>query len=170
MVVGSDDTGARSSNICLSAATGIHPAPLARPHSLGAMGLGLSHIRFYTARGIHPAPLARPFSQGLRDWGCRTLDFIRLEGSILRLWRGPSLGAYGIGVVTHWILYGYGDPSCADGAAPLWGSTGLGLSHIGFYTARGIHPAPLARPLSGGLRDWGCHTLDFIRLRGPILR
>ena len=106
MVVGSDDTGARSSNICLSAATGIHPAPLARPHSLGAMGLGLSHIRFYTARGIHPAPLARPFSQGLRDWGCRTLDFIRLEGSILRLWRGPSLGAYGIGVITHWILYG----------------------------------------------------------------
>ena len=77
MVVGSDDTGARSSNICLSAAT-----------------------------GIHPAPLARPLSGGLRDWGCRTLDFIRLEGSILRLWRGPSLGAYGIGVVTHWILYG----------------------------------------------------------------
>ena len=29
MVVGSDDTGARSSNICLSVATGIHPASLA---------------------------------------------------------------------------------------------------------------------------------------------
>ena len=77
MVVGSDDTGARSSNICL-----------------------------YAARGIHPAPLARPLSRGLRDWGCRTLDFIRLGGSILRLWRGPSLWAYGIGVVAHWILYG----------------------------------------------------------------
>ena len=48
MVVGSDDTGARSSNICLSAA----------------------------------------------------------RGSILRLWRGPSPRAYGIGIVTHWILYG----------------------------------------------------------------
>ena len=77
MVVGSDDTGARSSNICL-----------------------------YTARGIHPAPLAWPLSRGLRDWGCHTLDFIRLGGSILRRRRGPSLGAYGIGVVTHWILYG----------------------------------------------------------------
>ena len=54
MVVGSDDTGARSSNICLSAAT-----------------------------GIHPAPLARPFSKGLRDCGCHTLDFIRLRGPIL---------------------------------------------------------------------------------------
>ena len=49
MVVGSDDTGARSSNICLSAAT-----------------------------VIHPAPLARPLSRGLRDCGCHTLDFIRL--------------------------------------------------------------------------------------------
>ena len=77
MVVGSDDTGARSSNICLSAAT-----------------------------GIHPAPLAWPFSKGLRDCGCHTLDFIRLGGSILRLWRGPSPRAYGIVVVTHWILYG----------------------------------------------------------------
>ena len=77
MVVGSDDTGARSSNICLSAAT-----------------------------GIHPAPLARPFSKGLRDCGCHTLDFIRLGGSILHRWRGPSLGTYGIVVVTHWILYG----------------------------------------------------------------
>ena len=72
MVVGSDDTGARSSNICLSAAT-----------------------------GIHPAPLVQPLSRGLRDCGCRTLDFIRLGGSILRLWRGPSLGAYGIVVVAH---------------------------------------------------------------------
>ena len=77
MVVGSDDTGARSSNICLSAAT-----------------------------VIHPAPLARPLSRGLRDCGCHTLDFIRLGGSILRLWRGPSPRAYGIVVVTHWILYG----------------------------------------------------------------
>ena len=33
MVVGSDDTGARLSNICLYAATVIHPAPLARPLS-----------------------------------------------------------------------------------------------------------------------------------------
>ena len=77
MIVGSDDTRARSSNICLSA-----------------------------ARGIHPAPMARPFSKGLRDWEWLILDFIRLGGSILRLWRGPSLGAYGIVVVTHWILYG----------------------------------------------------------------
>ena len=45
MAVGSDDTGARSSNICL-----------------------------YAARGIHPAPLARPLSRGLRDWVCHTLD------------------------------------------------------------------------------------------------
>ena len=77
MVVGSDDMGVRSSNICL-----------------------------YAARGIHPAPMARPFSKGLRDWGCHTLDFIRLRGSILHRWRGPSPRAYGIGVVTHWILYG----------------------------------------------------------------
>ena len=100
-----------------------------------------------------PAPMARPFSKGLRDWGCRTLDFIRLGGSILRRRRGPSLGTYGIGVVTHWILYGYGAPSCTDGAALLQGPTGLGLSHIGFYTARGIHPAPMAWPFSRGLWD-----------------
>lgn len=35
MVVGSDDTGARSSNICFYAATGIHPAPLVQPLSRG---------------------------------------------------------------------------------------------------------------------------------------
>lgn len=39
MVVGSDDTGARSSNICLSAARGIHPAPMARPLSRGPWDL-----------------------------------------------------------------------------------------------------------------------------------
>lgn len=39
MVVGSDDTGARSSNICLSAATGIHPAPLVQPLSRGLRDL-----------------------------------------------------------------------------------------------------------------------------------
>ena len=58
--------------------------------------------------------------------------FMPLRGSILRLWRGPSLGAYGIGVVAHWILYGYGDPSCADGAALLQGHTVFGGVHIGF--------------------------------------
>ena len=79
MVVGSDDTGVRSSNICLSAATGIHPAPLARPHSLGAMGLGLSHIRFYTARGIHPAPIVWLSSKGLRDLEWLILVFISLR-------------------------------------------------------------------------------------------
>ena len=40
MVVVSDDTGARSSNICLSAATGIHPAPLVQPLSRGH-GIGV---------------------------------------------------------------------------------------------------------------------------------
>lgn len=50
MVVGSDDTGARSSNICLSAAT-----------------------------VIHPAPLARPLSRGLRDWEWLIFPFILLH-------------------------------------------------------------------------------------------
>ena len=45
---------------------------------------------------------------GSDDTGARSSKsvFLLLGGSILRLWRGPSLGAYGIGVVTHWILYG----------------------------------------------------------------
>ena len=102
---------------------------------------GIVERFFYTVTRIHPEPLARPLSRGLRDWGCHVLD-----------------------------LYGYGDPSCADGAALLQGPTGLGLSHIGFYTATGIHPALTARPLSRGLRDWGCHALDIIRLGGSILR
>ena len=57
------------------------------------MGLGLSRIGFYTARGIHPAPMARPLSRSLRDWGCRTLDFIRLGGihPALMVWL-PSKG------------------------------------------------------------------------------
>ncbi len=63
MVVGSDDTGARSSNICLSVAT-----------------------------GIHPAPMVRPFSRGLWDWVCFIWASMRLRGSILRFWRGRSLG------------------------------------------------------------------------------
>ena len=140
-------------------ARGIHPAPMARPLSrglwdlgchtlnfirlggsilrrrrgpfLGAYGLGVFHIGFQDATRIHPAPMARPFSKGLRDWGCHALDFIRLRGSILRRWRGPSLGAYG-----------------------------LGVSHIGFYTVTGLHPAPMARPFSKGLRFWGSHWLS----------
>ena len=38
------------------------------------------------------------------------------------------------------------------------------FSRIGFYTARGIHPAPLARPLSRGLRDLEWLILAFILL------
>ena len=78
MVVGSDDTGARSSNICLSA-----------------------------ARGIHPAPLARPFSKGLRDCGCHILDFIRLRGPILHRWCGSPLRAYGIWSGSYSLSYCY---------------------------------------------------------------
>lgn len=78
MVVGSDDTGARSSNICLSAAT-----------------------------VIHPAPLARPLSRGLRDCGCHTLDFIRLGGSILHRWCGSPVRTYGIWSGLYSLSYCY---------------------------------------------------------------
>ena len=94
------------SHIGFYTARGIHPAPMARSFSKGLRFWGVFHIGFQDATRIHPAPMARPLSRGLRDWGCRTLDFIRLGGSILRRRRSPSLGAYGIGVVAHWILYG----------------------------------------------------------------
>ena len=93
---------------------------------LRAYGLGVFHIGFQDATRIHPAPMARPLSRGLRDWGCHTLDFIRLGGSILRRRRGPSLGAYGLGVSHIGFYTVTGDPSCADGAALLQGPTGLG--------------------------------------------
>lgn len=64
-------------------------------------------LGFYTARGIHPAPMARPFSKGLRDWGCHTLDFIRLRGPILHRWCGSPLRAYGIWSGSYLLLYCY---------------------------------------------------------------
>lgn len=102
--------------------------------------VGLSNVSFIRLRGPSCADGARPLSRSLWDWGCHTLDFIRLRGSILRRRRGPSLGAYGLGVF-----------------------------HIGFQDATRIHPAPMARPLSRGLRFFGGLTLAFRMLRGSIL-
>ena len=73
MVVGSDDTGARSSNICLSAARGIHPAPLARPFSKGLRDCGCHILDFIRLGGIHLAPMARPLSRG--PWDLEWLIF-----------------------------------------------------------------------------------------------
>lgn len=132
MVVGSDDTGARSSNICLYAATGIHPAPMARPLSRGLRDWGCRTLDFIRLWGsiLHRWP------KSLRDWGCHTLDFIRLGGSILRRWRGPSPRAYG-----------------------FWGV------HIGFQDATRIHLAPIVWLPSKGLRDLEWLIFAFILLR-----
>ena len=58
-----------------------------------------------------------------------------------------------------------GTLSSAFGAALLQGPTRWGLSRIGFHTAAGIHPAPLARPFSKGLPASGYLTFAFIPLR-----
>ena len=90
--------------------------------------------------------------------------FMPLRGSILRLWRGPSLGAYGIGVVTHWILYGYGDPSCADGAALLQEPTGFGVAHIRFHIAMGETPKLNLAKLSTLNKSRSCYMICMLTL------
>ena len=57
----------------------------------GPTRFGLSHFRFHTAAGIHPPPSARPFSKGLLASDYLSFAFAPLRGSILRLWRAPSL-------------------------------------------------------------------------------
>ena len=122
--------------------------------------------------GIHPAPLARPFSKGLlmeqihslfllyrfEDPSCAfgaallqgpthgaeslSFPFIPLQGSILRLWRGPSPRAYSwSGVLSFPFI-------------PLRGSI--------LCLRRGL--SPRAYSWSGVL------SFPFIPLRGSILR
>ena len=66
--------------------------------------------------------------------------------SILRLWRGPSPRAYARGIISHGL-------SCRCGELCLF---------------EALHPAPLARPFSKGLRAGDYLTWAFMPLRRNV--
>ena len=66
--------------------------------------------------------------------------------SILRLWRGPSPRAYARGIISHGL-------SCRCGELCLF---------------EALHPAPLARPFSKGLRAGDYLTWAFMPLRRTV--
>ena len=91
--------------------------------------------------------------KGLHVWGLSHMSFhtaatncASSRHSILRLWRGPSPRAYARGIILHGLLYRCGE---------------LCL----FET---LHPAPLARPFSKGLRTGDYLTWTFIPLRRVV--
>ena len=98
------------------------------------------------------------------------MTFFLLRGSILRLWRAPSLRGYPLRSISLSLSHRCEDPSSAFGATRLQGPTRFGLSLFRFHTASWIHPPPSARPFSKGLPTSGYLTFTFTPLRESILR
>ena len=100
----------------------------------------------------------------LRDYSLRdylTFAFTPLRESILRLWRAPSLRGYPLRTSSFSLSYRFEGPSCAFGAPLLQGPTRFGLSHFRFHTASRIHPPPSERPFSKGLLASGLSHFRF---------
>ena len=120
---------------------------------------GLSHMGFYTVAAncassrhsilrLWRGPSPRAYSRGLShmDFYTAAASCASSRHSILRLWRGPSPRAYSRGIISHGLLYRCGE--------------------LCLFEA--LHPAPLARPFSKGLRAGDYLTWTFIPLRRVV--
>ena len=129
--------------LCLFEA--LYPAPLARPFSRactqGIISWAFIPLRRNCASSRHSilrlwrGPSPRACTQGLSHMGFHSAaaNCASSRHSILRLWRGPFSRAYARGIISHGLLYRCGE--------------------LCLFEA--LHPAPLARPFSKGLRAGG---------------
>ena len=139
---------------------GIYPAPLSCQSAYlqyvtiirrvgpwrRAYARGLSHIGFHAVATncaslrhsilrLWRGPSPRAYARGLSHIGfyAAAANCASSRRSILRLWRDPSPRAYARGIISHGLSYRCGE--------------------LCLFEA--LHPAPLARPFSKGLRAGG---------------
>ena len=98
------------------------------------------------------------------------MTFFPLRGSILRLWRAPSLRGYSLRDYLSFAFTPLRESILRIWRGPSLGATRFGLSLFRFRTTSWIHPPPSARPFSKGLPTSGYLTFAFAPLRGSILR
>ena len=112
-----------------------YPAPLSCQSASLRYATIISRVR----------PWRRAYTRGLSHMGfhAAATNCASSRHSILRLWRGPSPRAYSRGIILHGLLYRCGE--------------------LCLFEA--LHPAPLARPFSKGLRAGDYLTRAFMPLQ-----